>query len=69
MSAVVVGVNRVLYPFTSGGHTISQAAVLAVTIAAGLATLTIGGRVLQIGEFAALRVEVRRRVRMLLDRG
>ena len=68
MSSVVLSVNRLLYGFASGGHTISQAAVLAVTIGAGIATLAIAGRVLQIGEFATLGAEVQRRVRMLLDR-
>jgi putative peptidoglycan lipid II flippase len=68
MSAVVVGVSRLLYAFASAGNTISQAAVLAATIGAALAALLIAGRVLEIDEFATVGAEVRRRVRMLLGR-
>ena len=68
MSAVVVGVSRLLYAFASEGNTISQAAVLAATIGPALAALLIAGRVLQIDEFATVGAELRRRVQMLLGR-
>jgi putative peptidoglycan lipid II flippase len=68
MSAVVVAVNRSLYTFVSGGSAISQAAVLGVTIGVGLLALAITGRLLRIDELATLVVQLRRRVRMLLDR-
>jgi putative peptidoglycan lipid II flippase len=67
MSAVVVAVNRSLYAFASGGNAVSQAAVLGVTIGAGLVALATAGRLLRIDEFATLGVQLRRRVRMLLD--
>ncbi|MBS1819865.1 MAG: murein biosynthesis integral membrane protein MurJ [Acidobacteria bacterium] len=68
MTAAVVTADRALYRFTSGASTLSRAAALSATIAAGVVALGLAARALQIEEFGFLTAEARRRVQKLLDR-